>query len=127
MNKDLINIAIKMRINAYAPHSNYKVGAAVETANGKIIGGCNVESSSYGLTCCAERTALYRAIAEGHKFFKSLAVSSNNGAMPCGACRQVIWDLCGNIPIYICDKNSVLKKINSSELLPDAFDNSFLK
>ena len=116
-----------MRINAYAPHSNYKVGAAVETASGKIIGGCNVESSSYGLTCCAERTALYRAIAEGHKFFKSLAVSSNNGAMPCGACRQVIWDLCGSIPIYICDKNSVLKKINSSELLPDAFDNSFLK
>ena len=56
-----------------------------------------------------------------------LAVSSNNGAMPCGACRQVIWDLCGNIPIYICDKNNVLKKIDSSELLPDAFDNSFLK
>ena len=116
-----------MRKRAYAPYSNYRVGAAVETITGEIIGGCNVESSSYGLTCCAERTALYRAIAEGHKFFKALAVSSNNVAMPCGACRQVIWDLSGNIPIYICDKNNFLKKIDSSGLLPDAFDNSFLK
>ena len=116
-----------MRNNAYAPYSNYKVGAALETLDGKIIGGCNVESSSYGLTCCAERTAIFRAIAEGYKNFKALAVSSNNGGTPCGACRQVIWDLCKNIPIYICDKNNILKTIYSSELLPDAFDDTFLK
>ena len=90
-------------------------------------GGCNVESSSYGLTCCAERTALFRAISEGYKNFRSLAVSSNNGGMPCGACRQVIWDLCKNIPIHICDKNDILKTIYSSELLPDAFDDTYLK
>ena len=127
MNKKLINTAMKMRKNAYAPYSNYKVGAAVETLEGEVIGGCNVESSSYGLTCCAERTALFRAISEGHNNFKSLAVSSSNGGMPCGACRQVIWDLCKNIPIHICDKNNIIKTIYSSELLPDAFDDTFLK
>jgi len=127
MNKKLINTAMKMRKNAYAPYSNYKVGAAVETLEGEVIGGCNVESSSYGLTCCAERTALFRAISEGHNNFRSLAVSSSNGGMPCGACRQVIWDLCKNIPIHICDKNNIIKTIYSSELLPDAFDDTFLK
>jgi len=127
MNKKLINTAMKMRKNAYAPYSNYKVGAAVETLEGEVIGGCNVESSSYGLTCCAERTALFRAISEGHNNFRSLAVSSSNGGMPCGACRQVIWDLCKNIPIHICDKNNIIKTIHSSELLPDAFDDTFLK
>jgi len=127
MNKKLINTAMKMRKNAHAPYSNYKVGAAVETLEGEVIGGCNVESSSYGLTCCAERTALFRAISEGHNNFRSLAVSSSNGGMPCGACRQVIWDLCKNIPIHICDKNNIIKTIYSSELLPDAFDDTFLK
>jgi cytidine deaminase len=127
MNKKLINTAMKMRKNAHAPYSDYKVGAAVETLEGEVIGGCNIESSSYGLTCCAERTALFRAISEGHNNFKSLAVSSSNGGMPCGACRQVIWDLCKNIPIHICDKNNIIKTIYSSELLPDAFDDTFLK
>jgi cytidine deaminase len=127
MNKKLINTAMKMRKNAHAPYSDYKVGAAVETLEGEVIGGCNVESSSYGLTCCAERTALFRAISEGHNNFRSLAVSSSNGGMPCGACRQVIWDLCKNIPIHICDKNNIIKTIYSSELLPDAFDDTFLK
>ena len=127
MNKKLINTAMKMRKNAHAPYSDYKVGAAVETLEGEVIGGCNVESSSYGLTCCAERTALFRAISEGHNNFRSLAVSSSNGGMPCGACRQVIWDLCKNIPIHICDNNNIIKTIYSSELLPDAFDDTFLK
>ena len=75
----LINTAIKMRNNAIAPFSNYKVGAAVETENGEIIGGCNVENSSYGLTCCAERVALFRAVAEGHTKFKALSVSIGKG------------------------------------------------
>ncbi|MFL3015272.1 MAG: cytidine deaminase [Candidatus Neomarinimicrobiota bacterium] len=127
MNKKLIKKAIEMRSRAFAPYSNYRVGAAVETETGEIIGGCNVESSSYGLTCCAERVALFNAIAKGHKNFKSLAVSTENGGMPCGACRQVIWDLCKKIEIHICNKRGWLKTINSLELLPDAFDESFLK
>ena len=127
MNKELIQKAIEMRKRAYAPYSNYRVGAAVETITGEIIGGCNVESSSYGLTCCAERVALFRAISEGYDKFKSLAVSTENGGMPCGACRQVIWDICKKIEVHICNNEERLKTINSSELLPDAFDKNFLK
>ena len=118
----LINTAIKMRNNAIAPFSNYKVGAAVETENGDIIGGCNIENSSYGLTCCAERVALFRAVAEGHTNFKALSVSTKNAGMPCGACRQVIWDLCGDIPIYICDTKNIIHTKYTSELIPQPFD-----
>ena len=127
MNKKLIKTAIDMRKKSHSPYSNYRVGAAVETESGKIIGGCNVESSSYGLTCCAERVALYSAISEGHGNFKSMAISTENGGMPCGACRQVIWDLCNDIKIYICNGKELLKTIASYDLLPDAFDESFLK
>ena len=127
MNKKLIKTAIDMRKKSHSPYSNYRVGAAVETESGKIIGGCNVESSSYGLTCCAERVALYNAISEGYDNFKSMAISTKNGGMPCGACRQVIWDLCNDIKIYICNGKELLKTIDSSDLLPDAFDESFLK
>ena len=127
MNKKLIKTAIDMRKKSHSPYSNYRVGAAVETESGKIIGGCNVESSSYGLTCCAERVALYNAISDGHDNFKSMAISTENGGMPCGACRQVIWDLCNDIKIYICNGKELLRTIDSSDLLPDAFDKSFLK
>lgn len=127
MNKQLIDKAIKMRDRAHAPYSNYTVGAAVQSNSGDIIGGCNIESSSYGLTCCAERTALFRAISEGHRSFSAIAVATENGGMPCGACRQVIWDLCKKIPIYICSNNGYLKTVFSHDILPDAFDDSFLK
>ena len=127
MNQMLIQTAVNMRNNAHAPYSDYKVGAAVETKTGEILGGCNIESSSFGLTCCAERTALYRAIAEGFTSFIALAVATENGGMPCGACRQVIWDLCKKIPIHICDKNGFIKTISSSDLIPEAFDSSYLK
>ena len=82
---DLIKTAIEMRAKAIAPYSGYKVGAAVQTNTGKIIGGCNIENSSYSLTCCAERVALFRAIAEGFTKFKALSVSTKNTGMPCGA------------------------------------------
>ena len=127
MNKKLIKTAIEMRKKSHSPYSNYRVGAALETESAKIIGGCNVESSSYGLTCCAERVALYNAISKGYDNFKSMAISTENGGMPCGACRQVIWDLCNDIKIYICNGRELLRTINSSDLLPDAFDESFLK
>ena len=97
----VVKTAIEMCERAYAPFSNYKVGSAVEVKSGEIVGGCNVESSSYGLTCCAERVALFRAIAEGYHKFKSITVATRNAGTPCGACRQVIWELCGEIPVYI--------------------------
>ena len=125
--KELIKHAQEMRTFSHAPYSSYTVGAAVLTENGSIIGGCNVESSSYSLTCCAERVALFRAISEGHHSFKALAVATENGGSLCGACRQVVWDLCGDIPIFITDKNGKIDETTSAELLPEAFDQSKLK
>ncbi len=125
--KKLIARAHEMRKRALAPYSNYAVGAAVLTSDGEIIGGCNIESSSYGLTCCAERVALYRAIAEGHSSFKALAVATENGGSLCGACRQVVWDLCGDIPIFITDNKGKIEKTSSAKLLPEAFDQNKLK
>lgn len=123
----LIEAAHEAKKNAHAPYSEYQVGAAILTEDDTIVTGCNVESSSYGLTCCAERTALYSAIAQGHNSFKGLAVVTDNGASPCGACRQVIWDLCGDIPIYISDSNGNVEKTDSKTLLPLAFDSNMLK
>jgi len=125
--KKLIDAARIAQENSYSPYSNYKVGAAVLTNDDTIISGCNVESSSYSLTCCAERVALFSAVSDGHKKFKALAVITNDGGTPCGACRQVIWDLCGDIPIYIADENGKIDKTTSKELLPNAFDDSSLK
>ena len=110
---DLIQKAIEMRSQALAPYSNYKVGAAILTESGKIFGGCNIENSSYSLTICAERVALFKAVSEGETKFKALSVSTNNAGMPCGACRQVIWDICGNISILICDNNKLITKTES--------------
>lgn len=123
---DLIQKAIEMRSQALAPYSNYKVGAAILTESGKIFGGCNIENSSYSLTICAERVALFKAVSEGETKFKALSVSTNNAGMPCGACRQVIWDICGNISILICDDNSLITKTESIRLLPMPFDNTKL-
>ena len=125
--KKLIDAARQVQNNSHSPYSKYKVGAAVLTDDNTIISGCNVESSSYGLTCCAERTALFCAIGKGHKKFKALAVITENGGTPCGACRQVIWELCGDIPIYIADGNGKIDETTSKELLPNAFDDSSLK
>ena len=125
--KKLMDVARIAQENSYSPYSNYKVGAAVLTNDDTIISGCNVESSSYSLTCCAERVALFSAVSDGHKKFKALAVITNDGGTPCGACRQVIWDLCGDIPIYIADENGKIDETTSKELLPNAFDDSSLK
>ena len=123
MNREkLIRIAKKMREKSYAPFSKYTVGASVETEDGAIIGGCNVESASYGLTCCAERIALYNTVSQGFSKFKAIAVASENGGAPCGACRQIIWELCGDIPILIIDNENKIRETSSQTLLPDAFD-----
>ena len=127
MYKDkIIKTSIDMRAKAIAPYSEYKVGAAIQTETGEIIGGCNIENSSYSLTCCAERVALFRAIAEGFTKFKALSVSTKNAGMPCGACRQVIWDLCGDIPIYICDDTGLVSTNYTNELIPQPFDKTKL-
>lgn len=123
----LVQLAIDARKQARAPYSNYRVGAAVETEEGEIIPGCNIESSSLGLTICAERVALGAAIAGGYGSFKSMAVASKDGAAPCGACRQIIWDLCGDLPITLVDEDGKHETVTAGDLLPKPFDHRNLE
>lgn len=127
--QDLIKAASKARENALAPFSNFKVGAAVKTANGKIYTGCNVENASYGLTVCAERVAIWKAISEGEREFANLAVVADTTKLtpPCGACRQIIWEFCGDIPIVMANLQNESETMQISQLLPKAFGREFLE
>ena len=121
--KHLAEMAMKAKQNALPTYSNFYVGAAILTNENKAYTGCNVESSSYSLTLCAERTAIFKAISEGEREFKAIAVAGDTEDFisPCGACRQVISDLCGEIDIILVSLNGdyIVKK--TSELLPFAF------
>lgn len=119
---DLMRVARSARRHALAPFSGYRVGAAVRTKSGKIISGCNVEVPVLGLGKCAEQVALFSAIAQGHRRFTEIAVATPNGGTPCGACRQVIWDLCGDIPVHVDDGRGGVKISKLSKLMPEAFD-----
>jgi cytidine deaminase len=127
--KNLIEKATEARENAHAPFSNFKVGAALLTESGEIFTGCNVENASYGLTMCAERVAIFKAISEGKKDFTQLAVvaDTDNLTPPCGACRQIIWEFCGDIPIILSNLSGENATFQMSELLPKAFDANFLE
>ncbi len=119
--KRLIQAAVTARRNAYAPYSEFTVGAALEAADGSIFSGCNLENASYGLTICAERNALAAAVAQGQRKFTRMVISSNSGVMPCGACRQVIWELCGDIPIVLVDDDGHTATTSAARLLPSPF------
>ena len=125
----LIKAAKKARENAFAPFSNFSVGAAVETKGGKIFTGCNVENASYGLTMCAERVAIFKAISEGEREFVKLAVvaDTENLTPPCGACRQIIWEFCGDAEIILASLTGESETFQIRELLPRAFDVKFLE
>jgi cytidine deaminase len=125
----LIEKAKKVREIAYAPFSNFKVGAAVETDEGEIFTGCNVESASYGLTVCAERVAIWKAVSEGKKKFKQIAVVADTEELtpPCGVCRQIIWEFCGDVPVIFANLKGDVETVQMKELLPRAFDTKFLK
>lgn len=127
--KNLAESAIKAKQNALPRYSNFYVGAALLTNENKIYTGCNVESSSYSLTICAERNAIFKAISEGEREFKAIAVAGDTEDFisPCGACRQVINDLCGEIDIVLVNSNGdyIVKK--TSELLPFAFGDKDLE
>jgi len=127
--EELIKVATDARDNAYAPYSNFKVGAAVETDNGDIYTGCNVESASYGLTVCAERVAIWKGISRGVTKFGRIAVVVDTEELtpPCGVCRQIIWEFCGDVPVILSNLDGKSETIQMSELLPRAFDSKFLK
>ncbi len=122
MNRDqLIAEARLAQKKARATYSNYPVGAALLTKSGTVIHGCNVESKAYPTTMCAERVAIFSAIAQGYSEFTEMALVTLDGATPCGSCRQIILEYCGDISIHICSKDSWIKTLSASALLPHPF------
>ena len=132
MNEDLEELIESARgvwEKAYAPFSEFKVGAAVRTKDGKIFTGCNIESASYGLTVCAERVAIWKAVSEGEREFAHIAVVADTEDLtpPCGVCRQILWEFCGDVPVTFSNLDGKTETVRMSELLPRAFDTKFLK
>ncbi|MFQ5638645.1 MAG: cytidine deaminase [bacterium] len=125
----LLEAAQKVQAKASAPYSHFPVGAALETKDGKIYTGCNIESSSFGLTICAERVALFKAISEGENEFTRIVVKTdtNEFCPPCGACRQVLFDFAPQIEIVMQNHKGEIRKKSIVELLPEAFGKEFLK
>lgn len=119
--QELVGQALQARQRAYAPYSHYWVGAALLTADGLVIQGCNVENASYGATICAERVALTAAVAQGKRDFIAMAVATKNGGSPCGTCRQVMAELGPAMIIYIADEQGNFRTTSVAALLPDWF------
>jgi cytidine deaminase len=122
----LIQSAVEARDLAVAPYSDYKVGAALLSSSGKIFTAGNIESSSYSLTMCAERVALYSALSGGYREFLSIGVATDNGASPCGACRQLLWEFARDIQVILIDSGSNYREISLADLLPEPFDDNSL-
>lgn len=120
----LIDEATRARENAVAPFSKFKVGAALLLADGRIVRGCNVENSTYGLTVCAERVALLSALAAGERKFVAVAVSTDapEPATPCGPCRQLMWEYCGDIDVVVANLQGIVRHYTLSELFPHPFE-----
>ena len=127
--ESLIETAKRARMQSVAPFSKFQVGAAVKTAEGKIYTGCNVESASYGLTVCAERVAIWKALSEGEREFTDLAVVADTETLtpPCGTCRQIIWEFARGAKIVFANLEGKSEEFHIADLLPRAFDARFLK
>ena len=120
--------ALAARENAHAPYSKFRVGAALEDESGRIHRGCNVENATYGLTLCAERVAVFKAISEGAREFRRIAIAADTDTLtpPCGACRQILWEFCGDIEIVLVNLRGKSETLRLKEMFPRAFDASFL-
>ena len=120
----LVAAAASARQNAVSKRSGFSVGAAIEDAQGKIWGGCNVENSTYGLTVCAERVAIWKALSEGVRKFRAVAVvtGAEEPTPPCGACRQILWEFAGDVPIVSATTGGGRKRYRLSEIFPEPFD-----
>ncbi|MBM4466202.1 MAG: cytidine deaminase [Chloroflexi bacterium] len=119
--ENLIAKAMEARKKAYAPYSHFAVGAALLARSGRIYTGCNVENASYGLSVCAERVAVFKAVSEGERNFEAMAVVTENGVTPCGACRQVLMEFGDDIQVIVADEADVYRVFTLRELLPEAF------
>ena len=126
---DLVEAARAARLHAHAAYSNFKVGAALETADGTVVTGCNVENATYGLTICAERVAMFKAISEGHRTFRRIAVVADTQAPtpPCGACRQILWEFGGDLEVILANLERETGRHQLSTLLPLPFDARLLE
>jgi cytidine deaminase len=126
--ESLIAAARQAREHAHAKFSNFKVGAALRASSGKTYGGCNVENATYGLTVCAERVAIFKAISEGERLFNAIAVVTDTTSLtpPCGACRQLIWEFCGDVPVIMSNLLGKSEVLQMSALFPKPFDSSHL-
>ncbi|HEV2340439.1 MAG TPA: cytidine deaminase [Candidatus Acidoferrales bacterium] len=124
----LIAAARQAREFAHAPYSRFRVGAAVRTKAGRIFSGCNIENASYGLTLCAERVAIFKAVSEGEREFDSIVVVADTEKLtpPCGACRQIIWEFCGDIPVILANLKGKIERERAGKLLPRPFDSSHI-
>ncbi len=125
---DLIVAARAAAARAYCPYSRFHVGAAVLTDRGEIFSGCNVENASYGLTMCAERVALFKALSDGHREFSLVAVVADTAdpTPPCGPCRQLLWEFCGDVPVILANLEGIKARHQMRELLPHPFDGRLL-
>jgi cytidine deaminase len=120
----LVAAARTARRRARAPYSRFKVGAALETASGEIVTGCNIENASYGLTLCAERVALFKAVSEGHRRFTRIAIVAHAArpTPPCGPCRQILWEFGGNLEVILANRRGITARHRLADLLPHPFD-----
>ena len=125
----LVERARAARLGALAEYSRFKVGAALETSSGEIITGCNIENATYGLTICAERVAIFKALSDGHRTFRRIVVVADTPepTPPCGACRQILWEYAGDIEVVLANLDGVTARHEMSDLLPGPFDKRFLK
>ena len=119
--EELIGLAREARQRAYAPYSCFAVGAALLGRSGRVYAACNVENVSYGLSICAERAAVFKAVSEGEQQFEALAVVTSAGGSPCGACRQVLAEFNYNMTVYVADTKGQYRAFTVKELLPEAF------
>ncbi len=128
MSGALVQAALAARENAFAPYSKFKVGAALEDAEGRIHTGCNVENATYGLTLCAERLAVFKAVSEGARRFLRIAIAADTDTLtpPCGACRQILWEFCGDIEIVLANPRGKTETCRLQDLFPKPFDGSYL-
>ncbi len=124
----LTDAALAARNNAHAPYSHFLVGAALEADDGRVFTGCNIENATYGLSVCAERVALFKAISEGARKFRRVAVAADTDVLtpPCGACRQILWEFCGDIEVALINLRGKSETFRMKDLFPRPFDDSFL-
>lgn len=124
----LLQAALDARRHAHAPFSGFRVGAALETASGRVFTGCNLENATYSLTLCAERVALAKALSEGHREFRRAAVAADTQTLtpPCGSCRQILWEFCGDVELILVNLQGETERLRLKDLLPRPFDASYL-